>query len=512
MSDGVSIVIPLCGHDRLRLLAATLASMRRCTGVDQIIVAESGAAPCGLDVAREYGADYVFACRSGPFDKASVVNAGSALASGRELLWSDADFLLEPGFVVRAQQEMRACGADFFFPYSRVHYLGEADSDEVLASRRRAPDCSPIRVMMPGECPGGMGMVRAEFVRRHGGMIEGFRGWGGEDHAWLHKAKLLGRVEASPHPDQVIWHLYHRDSGSHSRTAQNEAIRRNRHYAGNVALLKRVWAVGSAEEFLRLYPAPAHAAPPWAATTRLAFVAVAATADAPAAVLARAWARRIHDLYGAEARVVVAGAVDPEALRGLAADAVAGFADDAPACRALIAALDGRPSVVVTGAVEPARLERIGSAGPLILARTSAQVAEWTARGLSVWHRPWEESEDAQGAAAPPLVQPLSHLLGSARLWRIRIELDRAALADAALDRPHFWYVGLHDAEAAEVLRQDLSGAELRRVLARGEQRIVIERAIAAVRPPHSWTVWPADRRGRWLDKLSGPVGPDCLS
>lgn len=512
MGRGVSIVVPHGGRDRLRLLAATLASMRRCRGVDQIILSESGAVPCGRDVASEHGADYVFTCRPGPFDKAGTVNAGTALARASEVLWSDGDFLFEPGFVARAQREMRACGADFYYPYSRVHYLGEDDCEDVLAGRRRASECDPIWVSTPRfDNPGRMTMVRADFVRRHGGMIEGFLGWGCEDDAWLHKAELLGRVEVSTHPDQLIWHLYHRDSGSHGGSAYEDAIRRNPNYADNAALVGRIKAIGSADDFLRRYPPPAHAAPPWAPTLKLVFVAAASSADAPAAALARDWARRIGQVYGAEPRVVVADPAEPVALAGQAADAVAGFADDGEACRGLMAAL-GAASVLVTGAVAPDELAPDGCCAPLILARTSTQVSKWRSRGLPVWHRPWQESDDPGGRAAPPLVQPLSHVLGIARTWRIRIELDRAELPGTALDRPRFWYVGLHDADSVEILREDIAGAELSAALALGRERIVIQRSAIAVRPPARWTVWPTDRRGRWLDKLSGPVGPDCLS
>jgi hypothetical protein len=514
MGDGVSIVIPSAGGHRLGLLGATLASVRRCAGVEQIIVSESGAAPCALALAREHGADHVFTRLTGPFDRAGTLNAGTVLARGREVLWCDGDYLFEPGFVARAQQEMRACGADYYYPHSRMEYLAETDSREVLAGRRRPSDCQPLRVLMPRDGnPGGMGMVRADFVRRYGGMVEGFRGWGCEDHAWLRKVTLLGRVEVSRDPAQATWHLYHPDSGSHSEGARHQAIRRNRHYAGNERLMRRIAAISTAEEFLMRYPPPTHAAPPWTAPSQLTFVVAAVTAEAPAAVLARDWAQRMGSAYGSEPRVVMANPGKPSlALSGPADEAIAGFADDAAACRGLTAALGNRVSVLVTGAVKPAGTVATGHPMPLILARTPAHVDAWRALGLPVWHRAWEDSEDPRGLAAPPLVQPLSHELGLPRMWRIRIDLDRAALPDTALDRPRFWYVGLHDSDEVEILRRDLRGTELREALTRDRERIVIERAVNAARPPSRWTVWPTDRHGLWLDKLSGPVDPACLS
>jgi GT2 family glycosyltransferase len=102
-------------------------------------------------------------------------------------------------------------------------------------------------------------------------------------------------------------------------------------------------------------------------------------------------------------------------------------------------------------------------------------------------------------AAPPPAAVPIEP-----PLWDLRIELDRSALPAAGLDDPAFWYVGFHDAEGAEIWREDAARPELRRALA-GE-RIVITRRFRSPRTPAAWTVWPTDRRGRWLEQVSGPI------
>ena len=259
MGDGVSIVIPSANRHRLDLLAATLASLRRCGGVEQIIVSELGASPCALEVAREHDAEHLFSHAEGPFDRSRALNAGSALARGREIFWCDGDFVFEPGFVARAQREMRARGADYFYPHSRMDYLDEAGSRAVMAGSLHPRDALSLRTMAPmtGN-PGGMGMVRAEFVRRYGGMVDGFRGWGCEDHAWLRKATLLGKVAVSHDPGQRTWHLYHPDSGSHSERALLDAARRNPHYHRNALLMNQINMIASGEEFLHHFPPPAH--------------------------------------------------------------------------------------------------------------------------------------------------------------------------------------------------------------------------------------------------------------
>jgi hypothetical protein len=127
-----------------------------------------------------------------------------------------------------------------------------------------------------------------------------------------------------------------------------------------------------------------------------------------------------------------------------------------------------------------------------------------------VWHRPWDEASGE--GAVPALVQPLSHLLACPRDWQVRIVIDRAALAPSALDSARFWYVGLHDAHDVELMREDLRGTELRSAIAATDGPIVISRAVRSTRRPVRWTVWPTDRRGYWLDRLSGEIAADALS
>ncbi|MES2442404.1 MAG: GlcNAc-transferase family protein [Pseudomonadota bacterium] len=103
---------------------------------------------------------------------------------------------------------------------------------------------------------------------------------------------------------------------------------------------------------------------------------------------------------------------------------------------------------------------------------------------------------------------------GSADLktWNIRIVLDRETVPPPALDRPSFWYVGFHDGEQQELARADARAAEITRALATNQGAIVLERQIRTAQPPQSWTVWPTDRQGRWLGKLSGPIDAACLA
>jgi hypothetical protein len=64
--------------------------------------------------------------------------------------------------------------------------------------------------------------------------------------------------------------------------------------------------------------------------------------------------------------------------------------------------------------------------------------------------------------------------------------------------------VGFHDANDAEIHREDAAERELRDLVADGSSRIVINRRFVSARQPTSWTVWPVSRSRGWLDKVVG--------
>lgn len=391
-THGLSVVVPFGGRARLPLLAATLAGLRQSPAVEQVIVVEAGEEEAALEVARRWDADHLRLAVAGPFDKARALNLGSRAARSPDILWCDGDLLFGDGFAERALAEFRARDLDFLFPFSRIDYLDETQSRGVRAGTLVPAACRPIRSLRPmaGGAVGGAGLVRADFLRRHGGLIEGFRGWGGEDNAWVHKARLCGRVGVTQHPGQVAWHLFHPDSGS---TA--EPWRDNPAYARNVELLRQVHAIRTPEELARRFP-PAPPSPPWRESARLLLVA----AGDGAAEAARSLAERL-------AACGIRAGLHSAAASGIdlsEADAVLVLAAEPAAAASLAAALAGRPAVLACLWED----EALPPPATWILARTAAQIRAWRAEGLRLWHRP--STPDA-GGALPVAVQPLSQLL-----------------------------------------------------------------------------------------------------
>lgn len=267
----VSVVIPQGGRERLPLLAATLAAVARAPLVGEIIVTEMDEAPAAEALCRQFGAHHVFIRRDGEFNKARTINVGTATATRELVLWLDNDLLLPEGFLDRAVAELRQRGLDCLVPWTTVHYLSEADSRAVAGRERPAQACRPVNAYhtRQGAC-GGAVLVRRALVREFGGLCEAFRGWGGEDNAWFHKARLVGRAAITTRTDQHLYHLFHPRSGGYG--AQDH-IAANPHYQDNVALLYAMRRITDRSEFLARYPPPEHPPCPWRRDRRIVLAA-----------------------------------------------------------------------------------------------------------------------------------------------------------------------------------------------------------------------------------------------
>src|SRR4030095_6657404 len=122
-------------------------------------------------------------------------------AATRELvLWLDNDLLLPAGFIAAPVHELEQGGLGYLLAFTKNRYLRADESQRVARGECDPRGCVPINTLSSCRQPSGSGaagLVRREFLVRHGGLIEGFRGWGGEDNAWRHKVSLLGRFGGS---------------------------------------------------------------------------------------------------------------------------------------------------------------------------------------------------------------------------------------------------------------------------------------------------------------------------
>jgi ADP-heptose:LPS heptosyltransferase/glycosyltransferase involved in cell wall biosynthesis/SAM-dependent methyltransferase len=267
----ISVVIPHGGVDRLELLAATLAATAQESLVAEIIVAEMDDVPRAEEIVRRHGAHYVFIYSDNGFNKSRTVNVATALAASELVLWLDNDLFLPDGFLTHAVAELRQRNLDCLVPWTSVHYLSAADSRAVMAGTRRVEECRATKTMhtREGAC-GGAVLLRRRLVQEFGGMCEEFHGWGGEDNAWFHKARVVGRAAITERGDQHLQHLFHPQSGGYGSGQHMEA---NPHYQANVTLLYAMRRITNANQFMAAYPVPEHAPCPWDRCKTIALVA-----------------------------------------------------------------------------------------------------------------------------------------------------------------------------------------------------------------------------------------------
>jgi ADP-heptose:LPS heptosyltransferase/2-polyprenyl-3-methyl-5-hydroxy-6-metoxy-1,4-benzoquinol methylase len=314
----VTVVIPHGGRGRLDLLAATLKIARSSRFVADVVVAEMDDVAHAQDLVQGLGARYVFIRAEGSFNKARTINVATALARTELVLWLDNDLLLPDEFIDRAVAELRQRDLDCLVPWTSVRYLNADDSRAVMAGKRRAHNCRPVNIYYArrGAC-GGVVLLRRQLVQDFGGVWEGFCGWGGEDNAWFHKARVVGRAAITARDDQHLHHLFHPFSGGYG---SGEHIAANPNYQANLALLHAMRRITDRHRFMASYPPPAQTPCPW--DRHRTFIFAADPGDA----WARGRSERARDclrrLYGIDADERPPGA-------DLDADAVVTFGAEA---------------------------------------------------------------------------------------------------------------------------------------------------------------------------------------
>jgi SAM-dependent methyltransferase len=412
---GVSVIIPHGGRKRLPHLTATLANLRQCQGVSEVIVVEMDQAPFAADVARRWADKYVFIRNAGPFHKGRAMNTGIPFAEYDLLLWKDNDVIVPPTFISTAEAESRARKLDYLVPYHCVHYLSPTDSEDVMRGTRNPADCrGTIDYYSANGIRGAMVMVRKAFVLEHGGMPEEFRGWGGEDDAWSCKADLLGRAALTQHQEQNLYHVFHEYSGGYGGA---DHIKNNPCYAQNIALLNSIREIRDRQELAQRFPAPEYFPCPWTKDRRVVFI----SNDPKGSDVARQVTQALADLYAVTVDQVDAPGDDIlEQWSAQPPDSIVCF-DITLALRILSSdsfkALWARTIVVHESGsdLNKEEIRNLGRAGALLTADTKSERRLRKQTGL----RPWKwiaPDADREGTkainSALSLIQPLSLVLG----------------------------------------------------------------------------------------------------
>lgn len=275
LTDGVSVIVPFAGIERLAALQATLQGLKRQSDIERVIVVEMDQRPNGEGVAGALADDYVFVHTTERFIKSRAMNIGLPFVRTRHFLWLDGDLILPDQFVLQARKECEARGLDCLIPWDTVFYLSQSDSERVQSGQCAPCACTPVHQFQSRRgAQGAAVLVRTDFALQHGGMFEQFKGWGGEDNAWFHKVSVLGKIAYTDHLQRHLHHLYHPLSSGYCR--RGEHIAANPTYRNNFDLLQRIRTLRTPAQLLAHYPAPGHHSAPWLGTRMVYFPPLAA--------------------------------------------------------------------------------------------------------------------------------------------------------------------------------------------------------------------------------------------
>lgn len=190
----VLIVIPFRDRDsagiRLRNLLACLHALRDQSfprDLFQVTVVESDDHPRHREAIVPLADHYVFAPKTGPFNKSWAVNAGVMNTPGRNevLCILDADVLADRDFVARNAERFTEPGVGGHLPQRRTAIMDDSTTAWAIRERvhRHSGQPSPehLRAFQLRRSPGCCVWVRTPIFRRIGGMNERYEGWGYED-------------------------------------------------------------------------------------------------------------------------------------------------------------------------------------------------------------------------------------------------------------------------------------------------------------------------------------------
>jgi glycosyltransferase involved in cell wall biosynthesis len=158
-------------------------------------------------------------CTGDPYSKSIAVNDAARKATGDIFVILDADTWLPPPVIEQCAEAIRTSRTDvWYIPYHVVYRLVREDTAAILASD--AATCEPLSVPARYEeridkPPGGAQIIPARGFRTVGGYDPRFRGWGGQDRAFVRAADTL--YVAHRRTRNAVISLWHERVGAKSK-------------------------------------------------------------------------------------------------------------------------------------------------------------------------------------------------------------------------------------------------------------------------------------------------------
>ncbi|MFF1947025.1 glycosyltransferase [Rhodococcus qingshengii] len=215
----VHVVIPFRDRtdqgERARNLMACLVALNDQTmerSQYRVTVVESDDAPRWRGQIKRHADEYLFAPKTGAFNKCWTVNVGVINASQPAPIVCilDADALVDQDFVRRNTQRFLRDGTGALLPFRDLFYLDEPASARAISDRcvARCPDMDPrrLRGFLVHRAPGVCIWLRRDVFDAVNGMDERFEGWGREDIDFVLRVQLATTFDLY---DDPMLHLHH---------------------------------------------------------------------------------------------------------------------------------------------------------------------------------------------------------------------------------------------------------------------------------------------------------------
>jgi GT2 family glycosyltransferase len=180
-----------------------------------VVVVESDNGPRWRQLITPHTDCYLFAPKSGAFNKSWAVNVGvvNEQRNAGVICILDADVLVDRDFIARNVARFRQPGTMGHLSYRDMWSMDEKATSYAIRQRihRRSPEVDPdhLRTFVLRRPPGACVWVRVSAFHRIGGMDERFEGWGGEDNDFAYR---LDKNSVFDSYDDMLLHMYHPQS------------------------------------------------------------------------------------------------------------------------------------------------------------------------------------------------------------------------------------------------------------------------------------------------------------
>lgn len=202
----VSVIIPICGQERLAQLSQVIKSFQRAENQpSELIIVGPEAEISSLDHSCSLIRKVCLEKKhhDDEFNKSAALNIGVQNAHSEVLIFHDGDVVVPDKYVTTVAERLSE-KYEFIQPIRFLFCLSERETDSYIKSggQLQLKKVSEVMQNFPG---GSIGIKKAAF-HKIGGFDETFTGWGGEDLEFLDRARTLNSFRGHYAPAIHLWH------------------------------------------------------------------------------------------------------------------------------------------------------------------------------------------------------------------------------------------------------------------------------------------------------------------